>query len=145
MHHMNLSFLACLIFQPSKEVILERVRAKTQKVAAKVSERLGRIKKLREENKIDDTMLIELMNQARRNANATFYRLASNVRGSGREGEVVQEVIITAGVAAALQAESDMVEDERAALERLHRIERNFDHVKEPLTVSFTDLEFLEM
>lgn len=146
MQHIPQNFLGTLTFQPPKEVVLERMRTKIQQLSAKVSDRKARIRKIREENKIDDKALIELMNQVRRDTHAMSYRV-SNFRTLGDEptAERGTELVIPAGVAAALQAESDMVEDENKALARLRMMERNYEHVKEPIVVSLGDLDFLDM
>lgn len=82
----------------------------------------------------------------RRDTHAMSYRV-SNVRTLSDEptAERGTELVIPAGVAAALQAESDMVEDENKALARLRMMERNYAYVKEPIVVSLGDLDFLDM
>lgn len=88
----------------------------------KIAERERRIATLREEYGIDDSVLAQLLVQARRQAAAQVFTYTSN---SVVGGSCMEEKTIGAGVVNNLLTESDFVEAEKSAVTRLELIIRN--------------------
>lgn len=98
--------------------ILDKAKLKVAAVRHKISEREGRIAKIREEYKITDAQIIDMLAKQRKNSrdNMSSY---SYTAGNG------QEVTIGAGTINNLLTERDYIEGERAHVEKLDMIIRN--------------------
>lgn len=112
-------------FEKSAHEIVVAATAKAAATRQKIEEREIRIKKVREEYKITDSALIDIMAQAReqskRGGAAMFYNTKAASDDDADEGEVT----IGAGVVNMLLTERDHIEGEKAQVERLDMIARN--------------------
>lgn len=131
---------------------------KVSALAAKIKEREGRIADLRATHDIDETAMVRLLNQARQDAQndhrTAFTYLASN-GPPGPQAASRPERTIGAGVVSHLLEELDLIEAERAAIERLEAVMRNLRPLKRHTTsngtrydedafsLSYDELQFL--
>jgi hypothetical protein len=104
--------------------IVQHAKEKAAQIRAKIEDREVRIQRIREEYKINDAVLVDIMAKARR-GEAMFY--TSNVKSEDGSGE--EEITIGAGVVNMLLTERDHVEGEKSNVEKLDMIVRNLkDH-----------------
>lgn len=131
------------IYVVPRSVLGPAITTKVAALRAKIVERESRIAKIRQDNEITDAVLVDLLRQAeggRTNAN-TYYSVSKPVT----QGASEQTLVIGAGVVASLQAENDAIEQERSAVRRMERVERNLAYVKGECEVSYDELRFLEL
>ena len=130
-----------------RELALKRKQGLEEMIAV----REGRIAKIRDEYKITDKDIIELLQEKARRENSRYngpvgaasYLLGSADAGEGDEPEPTpMPRAIPAGVVALMDTENDNISQEKAAVKRLRTITDNMDpDAKFPVTLS--DLEFL--
>lgn len=119
--------------KPSAE-IAAKATAKADALEAKAKEREGRIARLREEHKITDAVLVDLLRQAREAQKSGGGKMSYTVSQSSGLGNGVSvrpeagapdEVVIGAGVVNNLLTEGDFIEAELKEARRLRTIARN--------------------
>jgi hypothetical protein len=96
----------------------------------KIQERKGRLSAMREEYKITDAILIELLQQARKAQNDArqTYQTSNMVKGS--DGKFTEETFtVGAGVVNMLLTETDFIEGEKKQAEKLTLIVGNLRDV----------------
>lgn len=129
-----------------RELALKRKQGLEEMIAV----REGRIAKIREEYKITDKDIIELLQEKARRENGRYNNgpigAASYMLGSADDSEDDEPApmprAIPAGVVALMDTENDNISQEKAAVKRLRTITDNMDpDGKFPVTLS--DLEFL--
>lgn len=115
-------------FEKTAGEIVEAAKKKMIDVHNKIEERGVRIKKMREEHKVTDAVLIDIQNQMRAQLKRGEERMSytSKVQASGG---VEDEVTIGAGVINYLLTEQDHMDGEKAQVERLDTIVRNLRDV----------------
>jgi hypothetical protein len=133
-------------------VIVAAMQEKIKALRAKIAERETRIKRLRDEYKITDVILIELLTQARastkRGEHKMSYTVNSNtprvqeidaaVDETGVKPSAANEFVIGAGVVNNLMTEGDLAQSERDEVDRLSLIARNLRDVPDE-TISILD------
>ena len=129
-------------FFKSGQVIKNQAEAKAKQITAKIAERQDRIRKLREDYKITDADMIELLSdQARvRLATVGSYSLSSNAPMPRAKDE--PERLIPAGLVNNLNTERALIEQEKEQVSRLELIARNID-VNLSHEIDFEELEYL--
>lgn len=148
----NVSYLFNWNFEKSTEEIIKAAQTKLEGLLAKIKEREVRIFKTREEYKISDAALIDVLEQARKQAQvghtAAMSYSTSNV--SSNNGKMTEEAItIGAGVVNFLLTERDFIESEKDAAKRLGLMIRNLRDNKDEngkITghlLSYDELEYL--
>lgn len=134
-----------LVFSATPDKILPAVERKIAELTSKITERKGRIAKIREEHEITDGDLILLLQIVARQSTEAFYTLVSNVHRAplGQEARSQEvERVIPAGIVKNLMAEQEMIDSETELCRRLGIVRRNLPEGKDQ-TLSFYDLEFL--
>lgn len=129
------NFLGRLTFNFSRDEARELMTKKRVALAAKIDERAARITKLKADNGLSDSDIIDVLNQMRRNAQAQTYSISNSASGDQRT--------ITAGTAAAILAEMDAMTAEKKALARLDMLLLFLKNAVEPIVLSDSDLSFL--
>jgi hypothetical protein len=117
-------------FEKTADEVVAATTKKTKNIRDKIEERGVRIKKLREEHKITDAVLIDIQNQMRAQqklGERERMSYTSNAVSSG--GGVQEEVTIGAGVINHLLTEQDYIDGEKAQVERLDVMARNLREV----------------
>lgn len=146
------SILGAVTFKKSGHDLAKMIEAKCVLLSRMIEERKARVRKLREENGIDDTVLAELYRLAAKGAvrNGAYavsfsMRVSSKVGGAHVEPDSVttEEKYIQAGVVSALQTEEENIENEREQYKRLCLIARNLGDLAIHHTVTHFDLEYL--
>jgi hypothetical protein len=110
--------------KPAAEIV-ERAKNKAAAIRAKIEEREVRIKRVREEYKISDSMLVDIMAQAREQLQRGAAMLIYNSKVRSDDGLREEDVTIGAGVVNLLLTERDHIEGEKSQVERLDMIARN--------------------
>jgi hypothetical protein len=113
--------------KPSAEII-EKSKVKRVALLAKVEERKGRIKRLRDEYDVTDEVLIDLLQQARaQSRNNPALQYTSNAKvAKMRGGKMTEEsVTVPAGVVNHLNTEQDLADSEIAEVKKLDLVVRN--------------------
>lgn len=115
-----------LSFEKTATEIASKMKEKVGKLRAKVEERQKRIADLRKAHDIDDSDLIQLLQQARKQANSSAsqysYSKSANM-GGGKT--VMEERSIGAGVVNHLLTESDYIDSEKDQADRLELMASN--------------------
>lgn len=117
--------LHSLSFSKSSHEIKDKATAKILFLVAKITEREGRVARLRNEFEISDADLIKLLSQAASDAvsNARVATTMSyNIGGSGGNGDVR---VVAAGVVQNLLTEQQLIEQERDLVTKLQMVIRN--------------------
>ncbi len=131
MHPTNTSHLFSHIqYEKSSDAMKEKIALKLVALRAKVEERTMRIAKLREEYKISDAMLIDLLMQARkaqsRNEARMSYHVSSMASGAENAPANNEKIVeIGAGTVNNLLTEHDFIESERTQIRDLELMHRN--------------------
>ena len=116
-------------FEKSAEEIVTASNKKAKDIRAKIEERGVRIKKMREEHKVTDAVLLDIQNQMRaqqkRGIEAQSYTSNAQSSGSGAQ----EEVTIGAGVINFLLTEQDYIDAEKSQVEKLDTIIRNLKDI----------------
>lgn len=115
-------------FRKSSDVITEKMRNKATQLRAKIEERKVRVQRLREEYKITDAVLIDLLEQAREAARkGDVAKMSYSVSNSQHSPKGMQDdnFTIGAGVVNNLLTEGDFIKSEEAAVRKLELIARN--------------------
>ena len=136
-----------LTFVKSAAEITEKAKKKVEKLRAKVEERTKRIADLRKEHGIDDSALVQLLQEARKNQGArqyTYTKSVSNMtfgaNAGGEDGNQTEEVIIGAGVINNLLTENDFIQAEKEQASELELIVRNLRPIPRFATDSGVEL-----
>lgn len=116
-------------FEKTSAEIVEKARTKVDAIRRKIEEREVRIRRAREEYKITDTILLDIMAKARdmqqRGGMITYTSSVPSAEGAHEE-----EVTIGAGVVNMLLTERDHIEGEKSQVERLDMILRNLKDLR---------------
>lgn len=117
-------------FEKTSEEIVTAAKKKAGDIRNKIEERGVRIKKMRDEHKVTDAVLIDIQNQMRAQQKRGEERMSytSNAQTSG--GGVQEEVTIGAGVINFLLTEQDHMDGEKSQVERLDTMMRNLREVR---------------
>jgi hypothetical protein len=115
--------------------LITAFNAKVEKLKAKIEERTVRINTVREQYKIDDKALIELLLEAQRNPSANSY--STRAVGAGRE-----EVVLAAGVVQNILTEHRAIEGEKEQVDKCERVVRNLNK-DATYRVEYDDLVYL--
>lgn len=110
--------------KPAAEIV-EHAKRKAAAIRQKIEEREVRIKRVREEYKISDSMLVDIMAQAREQMQRGAAALIYNTKARSDDGMREEDVTIGAGVVNLLLTERDHIEGERSQVDRLDMIARN--------------------
>lgn len=112
-------------FEKTSEEIVTASTKKAKDIRNKIEERGIRIKKMRDEHKVTDAVLLDIQNQmrAQQKRGVETMSYTSNAQSSG--GGVQEEVTIGAGVINFLLTEQDHIDGEKSQVERLDTIIRN--------------------
>ena len=116
-------------FEKTALEIIEAAKKKTVDVRNKIEERGVRIKKMREEHKVSDAVLIDIQNQMRAQEKRGVERMSYTSNAQTSAGGVQEEVTIGAGVINFLLTEQDHMDGEKSQVERLETIVRNLRDV----------------
>jgi hypothetical protein len=122
----NISHMFSFAFEKSTTEIIGACRQKESALRTKIEEREGRVSRVRAEYKITDSVLIDLLSQARAASkrNDALMNYSSSVPGQNESGEPVQ-VTVGAGVVNMLLTERDFIDGEKAQADKLSVIARN--------------------
>ncbi len=120
-------------YERSSEEICSKMTKKVIELKAKVEERRKRIAGIRSEYKISDAMIIDLLSKARRamQQNNMMVVNYSTTAVDQDENGMEREVVVGAGVINGLLTESDFIEAEEAAIDKLTLISRNLRDLTE--------------
>lgn len=137
-------------FEKSANDIIGAAVAKATAIRTKIEERGVRIKKMREEHKITDAVLIDIQQQMRANERAMATVYNSTVKSDGG-GEFT--VSVGAGVINFILTEYDFISGEKEQVEHLDLMTRNLQDIKrrtangieyiELFKLSYDELKFL--
>ena len=112
-------------FEKSASEIVEHAKTKAAAIRLKIEEREVRIKRVREEYKISDSALVDIMAQAREQMQRGAAALVYNSKVRSDDGLREEDVTIGAGVVNLLLTERDHIEGEKAQVDKLDTIVRN--------------------
>lgn len=116
-------------FEKTADEIVGAAKKKVVDVRSKIEERGVRIKKMRDEHKVTDAVLIDIQNQMRAQLKRGEERMSYTSNAQTSAGGVQEEVTIGAGVINFLLTEQDHMDGEKAQVERLDTIIRNLRDV----------------
>lgn len=120
----NVDHMFNFTFEKTADEIVTHARTKVQSIRVKIEERTVRIRKMREEHKITDAVLLDIQNQMRADAKRGMAaQYSSNARSDGGAGD--ETVTVGAGVINFILTEQDFIGGEKAQAERLDTIIRN--------------------
>jgi hypothetical protein len=105
--------------------IVQRAKEKAAQLRAKIEEREARIRRVREEYKITDTVLLDIMNKARAASKRGENMISYSNTVQPPEGGSQEEITIGAGIVELLFTEEDHIAGERVNVEKLDMIVRN--------------------
>jgi hypothetical protein len=117
-------------FEKSAPEIVERAKDKATATRRKIEEREVRIKRAREEYKITDAALVDIMAQARDQMQRGAMALVYNSKIRSDDGLHEEDVTIGAGVVNMLLTERDHIEGEKSQVEKLDMIVRNLKDLR---------------
>jgi hypothetical protein len=140
-------------FEKTTAEIVTASTKKAMEIRNKIEERGLRIKKMRDEHKVTDAVLLDIQNQMRaqqkRGVESQSY--TSNARSSG--GGSQEEVTVGAGVINFLLTEQDYIDAEKAEVEKLDAINRNLKDITayapdgtayiKKFTIGYDELKYL--
>jgi len=115
--------------KPAAEIV-ERAKDKAVTTRRKIEEREVRIKRVREEYKISDAALVDIMAQARDQMQRGAMALVYNSKVRSDDGLREEDVTIGAGVVNMLLTERDHIEGEKSQVEKLDMIVRNLKDLR---------------
>jgi hypothetical protein len=124
-------------FEKSSDEIREKCALKIAFLQAKVEDRKRRVAELRERHRITDSVLIDLLQQARAaqkrgESKMSYSTKVMNVSFSSGE----EELVVEAGVVNNLLTESDWIDADRNMIRRLELIVRNIRDVPDHTVTS---------
>jgi hypothetical protein len=105
--------------------IVHRAKEKAAQIRAKIEEREARIRRVREEYKITDTVLLDIMNRARAASKRGENMISYSNTVQPPDGGSQEEITIGAGIIELLFTEEDHIAGEKANVEKLDMIIRN--------------------
>ena len=155
MQNVNIhQFFNRVTFQKTTSEIKTKAQTKVAQIKSKITEREQRIHRLREEYKITDAVLIDLLTQARNDLVQGALKMFYNSTVSSAQGsDQTQNVTIGAGVVTNILTEKDAMAAEEIQVTRLELVIRNISDVMritsngmsyvEPHTLSFEEMTFL--
>ena len=115
--------------KPASEIV-ERASRKAAAIRQKIEEREGRIKRIREEYKISDAILVNIMAQARGQMQRGAAALVYNAKVRSNDGLHEEDVEVAAGIVNNLLTEHDHIEGERAQVDKLEALVRNLKDLR---------------
>ena len=143
--------------KPTAEIV-EKAQSKILQLTQKVMERERRIQSLRDSNEIDESALLQLLAQARRDSSSpTFTFCTSMAMIPGTKERTVREKVVGASVVNQLLEETEKLQQNRSDIESLNVIVRNlrplrcstthegkhYPYTSDSWPLSFAELEFL--
>lgn len=130
-------------FEKTADEIKTAATKKVKAIQDKIEERGIRIKKMREEHKITDAVLIDIQQQMRANERnmATVYN--STVQSNDGVGEMT--VSVGAGVINFILTEADFISGEKAQVEHLDLMVRNLRDVTRRTASGTTYIELFKL
>lgn len=137
--------LSRLVFKVPTQTLQDALVKKVKLLGEKIDVRRGRVRKIREENRITDEVLIELLKMARAASSASFYTVTSSVRSDPTTQTQEDTVTISAGIVANMMSEEDAMKEELNASDRLATILANICFVEGPVELSFDEVKFLNL
>lgn len=111
-------------YPKTTEEIKTAVKAKVEKLKAKIEERTERVANLRKEYDITDSDLVQLLTAARKQQGAQAYTYSKGSVSDNGQAQM-EEKTIGAGVVNNLLTEQDFIEAERDQVSTLELIVRN--------------------
>jgi len=140
-------------FEKTSDEIVTAAKKKAGDIRNKIEERGVRIRKMRDEHKVTDAVLLDIQNQMRAQDKRGVERMSYTSNAQTSAGGVQEEVTIGAGVINFLLTEQDHMDGEKSQVERLDTIVRNLKPVVSylqsgtPFTVvpklSYEELKYL--
>jgi hypothetical protein len=118
-------------YEKSSAEIVDRAKVKAAQLRAKIEEREVRIRRVREEYKITDAVLIDILAKARAAAKRGENMISYSNSLPPQDGDQPEEVTIGAGVVNLLLTEGDHIEGEKANVDKLDMIVRNLKDKRE--------------
>ncbi len=118
------------IFEKSAAEIVNKAATKAAAIRQKIEEREVRIRRAREEYKISDAALVDIMAQARDQMQRGAAALIYNTKVRSDDGLHEDDVTIGAGVVNMLLTERDHIEGEKAQVEKLDLIVHNLKDLR---------------
>ena len=115
--------------KPAAEIV-EHAKSKMTAIRRKIEDREVRLKRAREEYKISDAALVDLMAQARDQMQRGAAALVYNSKVRSDDGLREEDVTIGAGVVNMLLTERDHIEGEKSQVDRLDTIVRNLKDLR---------------
>lgn len=110
--------------KPANEIVAAAVK-KAQQIRAKIEERVVRIQEMREQYKVTDAVLVDIINQMRAQGQRRGEERMSYTSNASNDAGEVKEVTIGAGVVNFLLTEQDQIDGEKSQVEKLETIIRN--------------------
>lgn len=139
-------------YEKSASEVVAAAKKKREEVSNKIEERQRRIRKMREEHKITDAVLIDIQNQMRADAQRGMAAQYTSNTASDDDGRG-ETVTVGAGVINFILTEQDFIGGEKAQVERLDLMVRNLRDVErrtasgtpyvELFCLSYEELKFL--
>lgn len=117
-------------FEKSATDIVDKAKAKALSIASKIAERETRIRRAREEHKITDAVLLDIMVQARDQMQRGAMAIAYSTKVRSDDGLREEDVTVGAGVVNMLLTERDHIEGEKSQVEKLDMIVRNLTDLR---------------
>ena len=117
-------------FEKSSDEIKAKASAKRTALLSKVEERKTRIKKTREEYKVTDEVLSNILMQMRQAGNKNVQTYSVSNYQKGEKGTISEEIVVPAGVVNNILTEQDYIAAEVSQAEKLDIIWRNLKDLK---------------
>lgn len=128
MHKQNIDemFRQVTFTKPAEEIVA-KATAKAEAIKSKIAEREQRVAAIRRDHDIDETALVSLFSQARKDDRVMMYNAGSNTFPNAEPGKQPSagDRFIPAGVVRNLLVEYDLIEEERQQVAALALIARN--------------------
>ncbi len=119
-------------YEKSSEEIKEKALAKIKVLQAKVEERKIRVKKTRDEYKVTDEVMSNILMQMRQASNneRASYTVSNTSRPSSGGGTISEEIVVPAGVINNILTEQDYIKSETDQVDKLNLVYRNLKDLK---------------
>lgn len=131
MHEINIdNMFGGLRFTKSAAEIITAAKPKIEELTAKVAERKERIKATREEYKITDAVLIELLRQMTPHTRPSL-KMSYTASVDAADDDDGEPMTVQAGIVAQLETEERLSRAEQKAIDRLQLIVRNLRDLPE--------------
>jgi predicted ATP-grasp superfamily ATP-dependent carboligase len=116
-------------FEKTTKELIEACSKKEHDLRSKIEERVVRIRKMRDDHKITDAVLLDIQNQMRAQAKQGLERQSYTSNAVSNSGGHAEEVVVGAGVINFLLTEQDFIDGEKASADRMALIARNLRDV----------------